>query len=77
MSTTRFLMCRRAHSEQLVAGGTISGTQVSENPRTISPSIGPIVQRLNCGVVKLGGIEQLYELWTNSFLASSRSETQT
>ena len=56
-------MCRRTHSEKLVAGCTRSGTQASGKPALqLRQVIGPIVQRLNCGVVKLGGIEQLREL---------------
>ena len=56
-------MCRRTHSEKLVAGGTRSGTQASGKPALqLRQVIGPIVQRLNCGVLQLDGIEQLHEL---------------
>ena len=63
MSTASFSMCRRTHSEKLVADGTISGTQASrKHALQLRQVIDPIVQRLNCGVVKPGGIEQLHEL---------------
>ena len=58
MSTASFSMCPRTHSEKLVAGGTISGTQASgKHALQLRPVIGPIVQRLNRGVVKLGAAE--------------------
>ena len=63
MSTACFSMCQRTHSPK--AGcrrhykRNISTGKTALQPRQV---IGPIVQQLSCGVVKLGGIEKLHEL---------------
>ena len=63
MSTAGFSMCQRTHSQKAGCRRHYKRNISTEKPALqLRQVIGPIVQQLSCGVVKLGGIEQLHEL---------------